>query len=294
MRALCTLLLMCLLTLAASSTAQARYHHQYHRIRVAPAPARCTTGADLWLRPEPCYAARRAPTGTVRGLARANSRPTRYTVRAGRSRASSALARRAAYRAARLNRGPSPSPAPQNALEPLSGPLKAAQNGVETAVREVHQALHGGASVSGLPGPLVAKIQEIESSCPGFYVGSAFRPGARVAGSGHMSLHASHRAADIMGPNFGCAYSHLQGWQGGMSLDANLIIPHHIHISWNPGGRQEGHFYHAAGVTFLPGHPYYGRGGGGHRYYARARGNHYYVRAHSHRYRHYARYAMRR
>ena len=51
------------------------------------------------------------------------------------------------------------------------------------------------ASVSGT---LAAKAREIVASC-GSKVISSFRPGARIAGSGHASMHASGRAVDIRG-----------------------------------------------------------------------------------------------
>ena len=62
-------------------------------------------------------------------------------------------------------------------------------------------------------GTLAAKASEIVASC-GSTVISSFRSGARIAGSGHASLHASGRAVDVKG-NPRCIYSHLQGWPGG-------------------------------------------------------------------------------
>jgi hypothetical protein len=107
-------------------------------------------------------------------------------------------------------------------------------------------------STAGLPRPLVAAIRRVQVACPGFRVISAFRPGARVRGSGRLSLHARHRAADIAGGNYRCAYRVLAGFPGGMSTDAGRI--RHIHLSWEPGGREWGlRFAH-----------------GGHRRYARA------------------------
>lgn len=109
--------------------------------------------------------------------------------------------------------------------------------------------LSRGPSVStfGLPGPLVAKIRQIQSACPGFRVISAFRPGARIAGANHRSLHAVHRAADISGPDYRCAYRQLRGWAGGVSTDAWRMA--HIHMSWNPGGQEWGsRFAHYRGA----------------------------------------------
>jgi hypothetical protein len=89
----------------------------------------------------------------------------------------------------------------------------------------------GLASVSG---SLAAKTQEIVASCQSAVI-SAFRPGARIAGSGHPSMHASGRAVDIRG-NPGCIYSHLHGWAGGYSTDYASV--QHVHISL--GGREDG------------------------------------------------------
>jgi hypothetical protein len=58
-------------------------------------------------------------------------------------------------------------------------------------------------------GTLAAKASEIVASC-GSTVISSLRNGARIAGSGHASLHASGRAVDVKG-NPRCIYSHLQG-----------------------------------------------------------------------------------
>lgn len=119
----------------------------------------------------------------------------------------------------------------------------------------------GGASLAGLPGPLVAKVEEISRDCPGMHAISTFRPGARIAGTNRASLHGFHKAADVAGGSFACAYAHLgSDWPGGASIDAARMG--HIHISWNPGGAEWGaRFNH----------------GGGHHYggaYARARTGH--------------------
>jgi hypothetical protein len=106
--------------------------------------------------------------------------------------------------------------------------------GVGVKASHIHRPLE--ISLAGLPQPLVLKVREIEDRCPGFHVISAFRPGARIAGSGRPSLHASHKAADIAGPNYACAYNRLHGWPGGVSIDAARM--RHIHMSWSPHGRE--------------------------------------------------------
>jgi hypothetical protein len=89
-------------------------------------------------------------------------------------------------------------------------------------------------SAAGIHGQLEAKAHEIVSNC-GSTIISEFRRGARIAGSGHASMHASGRAVDIKG-NPKCIYSHLQGWPGGYSVDYGSV--QHVHISL--GGFEDG------------------------------------------------------
>lgn len=75
---------------------------------------------------------------------------------------------------------------------------------------------------------------------------STFRPGARVAGTGRTSLHASHRAADFVVRSWHCAYAALRGFPGGLSTDPGRVG--HVHASWAPGGREWGaRFAHGGG-----------------------------------------------
>jgi hypothetical protein len=97
-----------------------------------------------------------------------------------------------------------------------------------------HRELSTDRGMASLHGQLAAKAQEIVASC-GSTVISGSRPGARIAGSGHASLHASGRAVDIRG-NPHCIYSHLQGWPGGYSVDYGSV--QHVHISL--GGFEDG------------------------------------------------------
>jgi len=83
-------------------------------------------------------------------------------------------------------------------------------------------------------GQLATKAQEIVANC-GSTVISGWRPGARVAGSGRVSLHASGRAIDLKG-NPRCIYLHLQGWPGGYSVDYRAM--QHVHVSL--GGIEDG------------------------------------------------------
>lgn len=98
--------------------------------------------------------------------------------------------------------------------------------------------------LSGYPEPLIAKARELESAC-GSKIISAYRPDSRVAGSGRQSLHAVRKAVDMQG-NPACMRSHLVGWRGGASTDYARM--QHIHISYEPGGREWGaRFVHGGG-----------------------------------------------
>lgn len=123
-------------------------------------------------------------------------------------------------------------------------------------------------SLAGYPQQLIDKSHEIVDAC-GSRVVSAFRPGARVRGSGRLSNHAFHRAVDING-NPKCIYQHLAGWPGGYSTDYARVA--HVHISYAPNSREWGaRFVH-----------YQGR----HRYAYHHR-HHYALRYHHHHLRHY-------
>ena len=101
-------------------------------------------------------------------------------------------------------------------------------------------------SLAGLPSQLASIVNRIESTCPGMHPISAYRPGARIRGTGHQSLHAVHRAVDISGGSYACAYAVLSGFPGGVSTDPGRVG--HIHISYEPGGREWGaRFAHGGG-----------------------------------------------
>jgi hypothetical protein len=121
-----------------------------------------------------------------------------------------------------------------------------------------HASGHG-VSASDLIGTLQSKVSEIVSAC-GARLVSGYRPGARVAGSGHPSLHSVYpaRAADMSG-NPSCIYSHLQGWQGGYSIDYGRV--RHVHISYSPpgGGDLAGREWHARFAHYAGGHNRYAR-----------------------------------
>ena len=98
-------------------------------------------------------------------------------------------------------------------------------------------------SLNDFPAPLVKKVTEIQKAC-GSQIVSAYRPGA-VTPYGNASEHAFKRAVDLSG-NPTCIYEHLQGWEGGVSIDYAVVG--HVHISWHPGGTEQGaRFAHAGG-----------------------------------------------
>jgi hypothetical protein len=100
-----------------------------------------------------------------------------------------------------------------------------------------------GLKVDGLVAPLAHEVAEIVSTC-----GSKLVSGVRhtfVAGTHRVSLHSFGEAADVTG-NAPCIYSMLHSWPGGYSVDYNRV--HHVHISYEPGGREWGsHFVHGGG-----------------------------------------------
>jgi hypothetical protein len=99
-------------------------------------------------------------------------------------------------------------------------------------------------SVAGIVSPLAHKVAEIVSNC-GSKVISAVRH-TYIAGTRHISLHASGKAVDIAG-NSGCIYAHLHGWPGGYSVDYGRM--RHVHVSYDAsGGREMGaRFVHGGG-----------------------------------------------
>jgi hypothetical protein len=99
-----------------------------------------------------------------------------------------------------------------------------------------HEVAHASPGIDGLVGGLASKAMEIVGNCASRIV-STVRPGAYVAGTGRPSLHRDGRAVDIQGDPV-CIYAHLRGWPGGYSTDASVV--NHVHISYNPGGREWG------------------------------------------------------
>jgi hypothetical protein len=119
-------------------------------------------------------------------------------------------------------------------------------------------AFHG-VHIYDLVAELSNKVSEIIEVCRSRLI-SGYRPGARVAGSGHPSLHSTYpsKAADLSGdPN--CIYAHLQGWPGGYSTDYGHV--RHVHLSYSPpgSGYLAGREWHARFAHYGGGHHHHHR-----------------------------------
>jgi hypothetical protein len=216
------LALVCLF--AAPAEARHRAHHK-------PAPVACTltSGGGGWFVPQTCARrfdkARQMNAAAFRRQAAARTAPG--SVRG--SHGTPAIAAVPVFDndgRAWLPEGAPPAPA--------ASPIGVARAVVRSLAGAIGRAT---ASLAGLPGPLVDKVEELASAC-GMRPISTFRPGARIAGTNVRSLHGFHKAADIAGGNYGCAYARLASWPGGVSTDPEVV--HHIHLSWDPGSREWG------------------------------------------------------
>jgi hypothetical protein len=90
------------------------------------------------------------------------------------------------------------------------------------------------APVHATPSELSGWFERVRSECSGFRIISAHRPGDT------WGLHRENKAIDIAGGNYDCAYRVLREFPGGMSIDAHNPRINHIHLSWNPGGKEWG------------------------------------------------------
>lgn len=146
----------------------------------------------------------------------------------------------------------------------LFSSVKVASLGPTNVVIEVPRDLSlRGVTTDSLPPPLRAMLHKVQDSCEGFRVISACRPGARVRGSGRVSLHASCKAADFTVRNYPCAYGVLKGFPGGVSTDPGRV--NHIHVSYAPSSHEWGSRF----AHWQPGSP---------SRYARRHGRHHLVR----------------
>jgi len=125
----------------------------------------------------------------------------------------------------------------------VSMPCEGAEHVTPTLKGYGEAIARGSVSLSGVVGPLAAKAREIQSAC-GARVISAVRK-TYIAGTRHISLHASGRAVDMAG-NPSCIYRHLAAWPGGVSVDYSRVA--HVHFSYAPNGREWGlRFKHGGG-----------------------------------------------
>jgi uncharacterized protein YcbK (DUF882 family) len=97
------------------------------------------------------------------------------------------------------------------------------------------QAFAASSSTSCLPGNVRNTLSQIEKRFGRIQVVSTHRPGARIAGNGNTSYHASCRAADFAAPKgkHGAVVSWLKSnFSGGVGTYSCGM--HHIHIDNGP------------------------------------------------------------
>lgn len=107
-------------------------------------------------------------------------------------------------------------------------------------------AASSGTSGGCLPASLKAKLNEIRSKFGPVTIVSTFRRGARIAGTGHVSLHASCRAVDFHPPKgkYSAVLAFLQRTHSG-GLGTYSCGMHHLHIDNGPKIR----FHHCVGSS---------------------------------------------
>lgn len=106
-----------------------------------------------------------------------------------------------------------------------------------------------GVSLAGVPSDLVGWLDKVAGQCKGYKNISACRPGARVRGSGRLSLHASCRAVDFQVAEPSCAQKVMAKFPGGMSNDYYKVA--HFHVSWAKGSGEWGsRFAHGGGRSY--------------------------------------------
>ena len=107
------------------------------------------------------------------------------------------------------------------------------------------------ASTSGgcLPASLKSTLATIRSKFGPVSIVSTYRRGARIAGSGHMSYHASCRAVDFHPPagKYSAVLAYLQKTHSG-GLGTYSCGMHHLHIDNGPKVR----FHHCVNASGTP------------------------------------------
>lgn len=132
-------------------------------------------------------------------------------------------------------------------------PAPADTKGILGAYRE-HIGRLPGVSLAGVPSDLIGWLDKVRNDCTGFKAISACRPGARVRGSGRLSLHASCRAVDFQVASPSCAWAVLNPktgprFPGGLSNDYYRVA--HFHVSWAKGSGEWGsRFAHYGGRSY--------------------------------------------
>jgi hypothetical protein len=146
------------------------------------------------------------------------------------------------------------------------------------AIPVSHPAAAGGTSTGCLPGVLRQRLAQIRAKFGRVSVISTHRPGARIAGSGRRSFHASCRAVDFHPPRgkYRAVVAWLKSRHGG-GVGTYSCGMHHVHIDNGPQIR----FHHCVTAR---GRPIRGRS-----YASRSRS-----RRHASRGRSRARYSARR
>lgn len=119
------------------------------------------------------------------------------------------------------------------------------------SVSTIETASAASASTSGgcLPASLKATLANIRAKFGPVTIVSTFRRGARIAGSGHMSYHASCRAVDFHPPKgkYGAVLAYLQKTHPG-GLGTYSCGMHHLHIDNGPKVR----FHHCVSASGRP------------------------------------------
>ncbi|MCB1512688.1 MAG: hypothetical protein KDJ36_17470 [Hyphomicrobiaceae bacterium] len=112
-----------------------------------------------------------------------------------------------------------------------------------------HQAQAASSSTGCLPGALRARLNQIRSKFGRVRIVSTHRPGARIAGSGRRSFHASCRAVDFVAPRgkYGAVVRWLKANHGG-GVGTYSCGMHHIHIDNGPRVR----FHHCVSASGRP------------------------------------------
>ena len=96
-----------------------------------------------------------------------------------------------------------------------------------------------------LPASLKGALADVEAKFGPVEVVSTHRPGARIAGSGHRSLHANCQAVDFRPARgtYGAVASYLRAnWQGGVGTysSGHIHIDTGVNYTWHSGGAARG------------------------------------------------------